>query len=139
MTGLWIFLIVTVVLSVLVAVGAGYFMESTGLGVVVLLVCLAASGGLTWLNYATTYANDHWATCHVTGKDRGADEGSYRIYTKDCGQLSNADSYLRGKFNSADLWEKIPDNGVMKFEIAGSRIPFLSQFPNVFAMEAVQN
>ncbi len=138
MTGLWVFLIVVVVLSILVAVVVGYFIESVGLAVTALVVCLLASGALTWWNYATFYANDHWATCHVTGKDRGANEGSYRIYTSDCGQLSNEDSVLRQKFDSADVWQKIPDKGLVTFEIAGSRIGPMSQFPNVFAVGSVQ-
>lgn len=95
-------------------------------------------GGMTWFNWATTYRNDHWKVCQVTGKDRGGDEGSYRIYTENCGQLSNEDSILRTKFRSADIWQDIPDKGEVKLRIAGSRIPLFSHFPNIFDARTVK-
>jgi len=132
MTGLWVFLTVLVVIS-LIATGVAYLIAESVVGVVAtLVICIIVTGGLTGMNWATTYQNDHWATCTVTGKDRGADDGSYRIYTSDCGVLSNEDSVLRQKFSSADFWQQIPDKGVMQFEIAGVRFGPLSHFPNIF-------
>ena len=85
-------------------------------------------------SYFTTYSNDHTVTCYVNSKDRGADNGSYRVYTKNCGVLANEDSKLRWKFNSADVWGQIPETGNVTLHIVGVRIPLLSQFPNILAV-----
>lgn len=138
MTGLWIMIIVLIVLSIAAVGLVHYLEESTAITAGTLIICVVLSSLLVWWNWNTTYKNDHWATCHVTDKDRGGDNGSYRIYTSDCGQLANEDSMLRGKFNSADFWQEIPDEGVVRFRIAGSRIGFFSQFPNVFDVEKVE-
>ena len=139
LTGLIIFIVIALVLTALITGGTFVLAYNKAMGVVALLACVLVFGGLTWWNWATVYQNDHWATCHVTGKDRGGNQGSYRIYTSDCGQLANEDSTLRAKFNSADIWQAIPDKGVVQLEIAGMRFGFMSQFPNVFGVRAVKN
>ena len=138
MTGLWIMIVVLAVLTVVATWLAQWYMDSTRFTVGALIVCIVASTLLVWGNWMTTYRNDHWATCHVTGKDRGGDNGSYRIYTSDCGQLANEDSVLRGKFDSADVWQRVPDKGTVKLRIAGVRFGPFSQVPNVFDAEPVQ-
>ena len=45
---------------------------------------------------------------------------------------------LRKKFNSADVWQKIPDKRVVKLRIAGVRWGFFSQFPNIFDVSEVE-
>jgi 4-amino-4-deoxy-L-arabinose transferase-like glycosyltransferase len=137
MTGLWVFILVLAVISVVIACGTAYFAYNKAWVLVAALLCLLIGGVWIWWNWATIYKNDHWATCHITDKDRGADNGSYRVYTSDCGQLSNEDSLFRRKFNTADIWQEIPREGVVKLRIAGSRIPVFSHFPNIFEVEKV--
>lgn len=139
MTGLIIFTIVLVVIAIVVVIGTALLLESGIMGGIAAIICILTFGGLIWWNWGTTYQNDHWATCTVTGKDRGADDGSYRVYTSDCGQLANEDSLLRNKHNSADYWQKIPDEGVVELRIVGFRAGFFSQFPNIFDVRAAES
>ena len=138
MTGLIVFFIVMLLLTIVAACVVTWLSEEFIFGVIAALIGIIITIGSTFMNYYTTYNNDHWAVCHITGKDRGGDEGSYRIYTSDCGQLSNEDSVLRGKYDSADIWQLIPDNGPVELRIAGSRVGFFSQFPNVFGVRVIQ-
>lgn len=115
---------------------AGHFLTdglTAGKTAVAFIITVVLVGSMTLFNWATTYRNDHVATCTVTDKDRGGDNSSYRIYTSDCGQLANEDSILRGKNDSADLWQKVVVGQKCEMEIAGSRWPIISHFPNVFS------
>lgn len=138
MTGLVIFIVIVAALSVVIVTATGWITFSPAWAIVAAFCCLLFFGGMTWWNWATTYQNDHWATCHVTDKDRGGDNGSYRVYTSDCGILANEDSTLRWKKNSADIWQKIPDEGVIELRIAGMRFRPTSQFPNIFDVREVE-
>jgi hypothetical protein len=103
--------------------------------VYMMLKWLVVAGGLiTAFLWSVTYRNDHWVTCHVTNKDKGENGRSYRIYTSDCGELSNEDSWLRGKSNSDAVWQEIPTEGAVRFRIAGSKLPFIS-LPNIFDVQ----
>ena len=123
-------LILLVVLAV-VAIAAWLYTRDgfetlvfTGIAVVVL--------GCVWTyQYFQNYANDHVVACHVTGKDRGGDNGSYRVYTSDCGTLSNHDTWFRGKTNSGDVQGQIPDKGFITIHVAGSRFGLMSWMPNI--------
>lgn len=100
----------------------------TAIGVV--LVIIAAIGG----SYLLTHHDDHTATCHVTGKDRTSKhDGSsdMRVYTSNCGTLTNNDSFWYGKHRSADLWGEIQPGHTYRFRIAGYRSGFGSTFPNI--------
>jgi hypothetical protein len=137
-------LVIAAVLWFIVVFGvlllAGYFLTdglSAGKTAAAFIITVVLVGSMTLLNWATTYRNDHVATCMVTDKDRGGSDSSYRVYTANCGQLSNEDSIIRGKFDSADLWEKIVPGQTCELRIAGSRWPFISQFPNVFDVKCV--
>ncbi|MEO8691334.1 MAG: hypothetical protein ABI397_00950, partial [Candidatus Saccharimonas sp.] len=131
MIGLIVFFVVAV--AVFGAAGAllGLLTDSIRVRSTVIAISVVIAIGLTGANYLTVYKNDHWATCHVTDKDRGGDSGSYRVYTNDCGQLSVQDSVLRDKYNSADIWQKIPKEGTIQVRVVGVRIGFFSQFPNI--------
>jgi hypothetical protein len=96
------------------------------------ILCIAASGIVLTYGWMTFYQNDHVATCHVTGKDGGGgNDKNYRIYTSDCDVLDNTYSLLHWKWKSAAIWEKVQPGNVYNFRVVGSRIPFLSQFPNI--------
>jgi len=121
---------------VVVAIGAWIYTRDgfetlvfTGIGVVVV--------GCFWsYQYFQNFKNDHVVTCHVTSKDRGGHDGSYRIYTSDCGTLSNRDTWLRGKTNSADVQGDIPEKGVVTVHVAGARFGLMSWMPNVLSIES---
>lgn len=134
--GLTVLIIVLLALTVVAGLLAYYFFELSGTGTtVVVVLCLLGTVALGSMNWATTYRNEHWATCDVTGKDRGGQNGSYRIYTTNCDTLADEDSVLRGKYNSSNVWQQIPDKGRVQLLIVGSRVPFLSQFQNVLAVK----
>lgn len=88
------------------------------------------------LTYAQTHYNERTLTCEVTGKDRGGKEDDMRVYTS-CGTFINADSTWRGKHNSADLWAKIHEGETYRFDVAGWRLGFTSDFPNIFKVSEV--
>lgn len=85
--------------------------------------------------YAHAHHDERVMTCTVTDKDRGGDDGSYRIYTDECGQLSNNDSVWRGKYDSADVWQQIEPGNTYRLTVVGWRMGFLSTFPNVLKVE----
>lgn len=141
--GLIILGIVLLLIGVVVG-GFVYFANDGGSeGFVMSIIVTVIGGALASLVFAgvwaTAYRHEHWATCHVTNKDRGGDEGSYRIYTSNCGVLADEDSLFRAKYNSADIWNRIPQQGDIRLQIVGSRWPFLSQFPNVIDAQPVNS
>jgi len=97
----------------------------------IILVVLAVVG----LAVYPSFYNERTLTCTVTEKDRGYDRESgssnYRIYTKECGTLSNEDSMLRGKFNSGDVQGLLEEDNTYEIVVVGPRIPFMSVFPNI--------
>lgn len=96
------------------------------------LVLLALVAGISLsVAWGSSHYNDRTITCHVDDKDRGGRDGSYRVYTTDCGTLANKDSWLRGKTNSADVWRDIRSGETQTFHVVGWRFGLLSQFPNI--------
>jgi hypothetical protein len=88
------------------------------------------------LTYPIAYlTSGREATCTINSIDRVAkadQTGSdARIYTKECGVLENTDSWLYGKFNSADVQGGLQPGHTYRLEIAGWRFSLLSGFPNV--------
>lgn len=134
------FLVTLTVLAFLISVGIGVFcgeLVAVAMGAFIGLVfafCLSALP----LSYFLAHHDEHTVTCTVTDKDRGGQDGSYRIYTEECGQLANVDSVWRGKFDSADVWQDIKPGHVYELTVVGARIPVLSEFPNVLAVEPVK-
>lgn len=104
---------------------------------IVLIGALCVGAGL--LDFAYSHYHEHVATCTVTNSDRGYNHESksseYRVYTKECGTLSNEDSFIRGKYDSADVQGRLVAQHAYKLRIVGWRIPFWSTFPNILAVE----
>lgn len=90
------------------------------------------------LTYAQTHYNERTLTCKVTDKDRGGKDDDMRVYTS-CGTFINADSTWRGKHNSADLWARIEPGKTYQFDVAGWRLGFTSDFPNIFGLKEVSS
>ncbi|MBB6172256.1 hypothetical protein HNR23_002316 [Nocardiopsis mwathae] len=105
---------------------AGAYLPELG----VLVIVLAA---LAW-NISQAYpATVH--TCTITGKDRGGDDGTYRVYTQECGTLTVADVALRAHFSAADVWSRIEPGATHRVTTVGHRMPMWSMFPTVIAVD----
>lgn len=110
--------------------------NSIGGTLAVIVVLLFLVGGA--FNVYATFADEHVAHCTVTSKDRSLNsdgKSSARIYTRECGVLANEDSFLRGKFNSADVQGQLEEGKAYDIRVAGLRIPFISEFPNILEVK----
>lgn len=93
---------------------------------------LAIIVGAVWFNAA--WNQHHPMTCTVESKQATADKNgghSYLLFTKECGQLQVADSWLQGKFNSTDTYARIKEGQSYYFDTVGWRNGFFSAYPNV--------
>lgn len=78
--------------------------------------------------------SDYTTACVVTDKDRVADKdgnSDMRVYTENCGTLKVKDNFLKGVWNSSDVYAKIEVGKTYDFTATGFRIPFLSIFPGI--------
>jgi hypothetical protein len=135
MVATWTGLGIAVVLSVLIIwlmvtfVDKGFLFGGVfGPLVFLILGTIALPIGLTY-DYA--HHNPRTEECTVTEKDRGGENGSYRVYTEECGVLANQDSMWLGKYDSADVWAQIEPGQTYTFRIVGWRNEFFSNFPNI--------
>jgi hypothetical protein len=134
--GLVVLILVLLIVTALAGLAAYHLLEFSGVGTaVIVVICLLGTITIGSWNWATAYRGEHWATCHVTDKDRGGQDGSYRVYTTNCDTLANEDSVLRGKYDSSNVWQQIPDEGDIQVLIVGSRIPLFSQFANILEVK----
>lgn len=100
---------------------------------VVLVAVIVIVPQTVWSNTRDT------VTCTVESKDRTAKPkggSDQRLYT-DCGILNVGDDWLNGQWNSSDLYAQIEDGKTYKFNTAGWRNGFFSQFPNVYEAKEV--
>lgn len=85
--------------------------------------------------YNIAWANStEQITCTITDKDRsGGDSGNsqYRVYTEQCDVLSNEDSWLQDKWDSATIQGQLKENHTYVLEVNGWRVGFFSTFPNI--------
>ena len=74
-------------------------------------------------------------TATVTDKSRAIEGDGYLIFTTlDNGQIKvfeNDDSFLKGKFNSSDVYAQIEIGKTYIFKVYGYRIPLLSWYENI--------
>lgn len=83
--------------------------------------------------------NEQVQTCMVEGKDRSTAQrgGSiYEVYTS-CGVFHVEDNFLKGVFDSVDLYAGIEVDETYEFTTLGWCIPVLSSFPRVVAVDQV--
>jgi len=135
--GFVIMIAVLAIICIAVSIVSTKYFSSLKVGMTMFFFAVLVSGVLVFTNGIQAYTDDHWVSCHVTGKDRGASNGSYRVYTSDCGVLANKDEWLRGKFNSADIWQLIPDEGNVSVHVVGIRNGLISWFPNILEVRPV--
>lgn len=132
MTGFVIMVVIFVIVVIAITAFFGIVFESFAVGAVAFLISGLVFGGGTAAAGLTSFAEDKIVTCTVISKDRGGgDDGAYRVYTEECGVLANGDNPFWNKYNSADIWPQVPDEGPMTVHIVGIRNGFFSWFPNI--------
>lgn len=84
-------------------------------------------------------------TATVTEKavKNDGESGLYLIYTEDeNGNINTyeiSDSLFRMRFDSSDVYAAIKPGNTYKFKIGGSRIKFLSWYPNIYEYELIES
>lgn len=82
-------------------------------------------------------------TAMVTDKavKRNNGDDTYLIYTEDEHKnvevFEITDSFLANRWDSSDLYASIKIGDTYKFTIAGSRVYFLSWYPNIYRAEKI--
>jgi len=94
-----------------------------------LLLIMLLSPSL-WL--AAYFSTQTTVTVTVTEKERV--DGTYLVFT-DLETLKNEDDLLFFKFNSSDLYGSLKEGQTYDFRVAGWRVPLLSWYRNVVAIE----
>lgn len=104
----------------------------TGAIMVIAAVLIAVSSGIF---VGTSTASN----CVVSEKSVNAtgDGSEYRIYTENCGTFVVTDSIVDGRFDSADVYQKIKAGKTYDMTLRGPRIPILSMFPNIISLQEV--
>lgn len=126
---------IVIILILVPALVFGYLSESISTFIGILVVGWAfVFTPIAWIGQS--FANERTITCTVTDKDRGKDNGSYRIYTEDCGVFANKDMWLRGKTDSADIQGQTKIGSTQTFTVVGWRFGPLSWFPNVLRVDS---
>lgn len=86
-------------------------------------------------------SNEREITATVTDKHPSPDSGEYLIFCKDSSGetlvFRNEDSLIKGKFNSSDFYGQIEIGKTYNFTIVGSRVPFLSMYPNIISFTKI--
>jgi hypothetical protein len=129
MTAIVIIIIVMVVLILL-----AWWEADVEAAVWITIAVLVLGGGFLF-SFGRAHYNERDTICTVIDKDRGENQGGYRIYTEQCGVLEDTDSLWRGKFNSADVWQQIQPGHAYQMKIVGWRFGFLSHFPNILEVQ----
>lgn len=100
-------------------------------------VVLVCGGGIGYTVAANAHETTH-TSCVVESKDRtkSSDSGSseMRVYTS-CGTFAVGDVWLRGHFDSADLYGSISEGKSYDLTTIGWRVPILSKFPTIIEAE----
>jgi hypothetical protein len=89
-------------------------------------------------------SNERQVTATVTDKNvkNNSDDSKYLVYTIDennnIATYEITDSFLKGRFNSSDVYAGIEVGKTYTFTIAGSRNGFLSWYPNIYEYQEVK-
>lgn len=124
-------IIASLVITIAVAIAVYKLFDGEIFAVGVAVVVCVLLSGMVAASVSAATRNPHWQTCTVTGKDRGKDSGSYRIYTKQCDTLADEDSWINGKHNSSNLYGQIEVGHTYEFRIVGYRSGIGSHFANI--------
>lgn len=111
----------------------------TAIAIIAVCIMLATIGIAIALEF-----NDTEYTVKVVKTERiqDKDESKYLIYCETLDGESivfeNTDSFLRGKFNSSDMYGSIEDGKMYKFTVVGIRVRFLSVYQNIISYEELE-
>lgn len=111
----------------------------TAIAIITVCIVLAIIGIAIALEF-----NDTEYTVKVVKTERiqDKDESKYLIYCETLDGESivfeNTDSFLRGKFNSSDMYGSIEDGKMYKFTVVGIRVRFLSVYQNIISYEEIE-
>jgi hypothetical protein len=94
--------------------------------------------GLAVFPFIWAFGNEQTQVCTVEEKDRGGSSGTMRLYSEDCEILEFGDVWLRGHFNSADLYQEIEEGKTYELTTVGWRIPIISGFPDIIEVKEVK-
>lgn len=100
-------------------------------------VCI---GILIAIYISAYYGSEEQITLTISSKERittGSGESissKYLVYASD-EVFENTDSFLYGKFNSADIQNMLKNDSTYICTVAGWRVPFLSMFRNIVDVE----
>lgn len=103
--------------------------------ITVIIIVVLAAGVAAWnVAYKST---ERAVTATVEGKERvcsrdsdGRSKCEYLVFT-DEGTFKVVDSFLYGRFDSSDVYGRLDEDTRYRFDVAGFRLPFLSQYPNI--------
>lgn len=104
--------------------------------IVMLVICIYRP-----FNKVSNYRD---VTITVTDKEvkNSKDSSKYLIFGEDeDGNVSTyeiTDSWLKGRFNSSDVYAAIKEGNTYTFTVGGSRNEFLSWYPNIYEYQLVE-
>lgn len=108
-----------------------------GFGIAVGIVIAAIIIGLFILggNLIGSYYNEETVTLTVKDKervvDRGGDEARYLIWSEDGETFENVDTFIKGKFNSSDVYGQLERGKTYNCKVHGWRNVFFSMYRNI--------
>lgn len=114
-----------------------------GIGIVVLILLMIGIGTLLYRPF-NKISDIRQVTTTVTEKGIKTIgvEGTYLIFTENKnGMIATyeiTDSLFKGRFNSADVYAAIKTGTTYTFTVGGSRVEFLSWYPNIYEFEVVE-
>lgn len=73
----------------------------------------------------------------IVATDKMVKDDVYLIYSEDT-TYEITDSWLYPRFNSSDLYGKIQVGESYNIIVGGSRIPFLSWYPNIYRADKIE-
>lgn len=78
-------------------------------------------------------------TERIVESNDGSVDSKYLIYCEDDNDVvvvfENTDSFIRGKFNSSDIYAQIKEGHRYKITVVGFRIRFLSAYQNIIKIQ----
>ena len=114
-----------------------FFNKTGDVSLVVLLIMIGLLVLMIVVKPLVFSFNDENYTITVTDKERVADSNNskYLIFGEDDdGKLyvfENTDAWLRGKFDSSDVYGKIKIGSTYEFTVVGYRVPIFSWYKNI--------
>lgn len=100
------------------------------------VICFTILTTPFWLYRFIWLSSCESVTTTIHSKENVVDRSAskYLIFTKD-EVFENADSYMVGKFNSSDFYNKLNAGDTKALRVCGWRVPFLSWYRNIIEVK----